>query len=116
MYISRRRFDPQWVRAAEEPSFEQTEWLDAAGDDSPSGRLRCARRGAAPGSAAHAAVGGRGGQARGDALAQEAEAEPKEPEDEKDKKKYEPLTGQASAGFSFTQGTATRGPSTWPWP
>jgi putative salt-induced outer membrane protein YdiY len=42
----------------------------------------------------------------GDALAQEAEAKPKEPEDEKDKKKYEPLSGHFSAGFSFTQGNS----------
>ncbi len=42
----------------------------------------------------------------GDALAQEAEAKPKEPEDEKDKKKYEPLTGHFAAGFSFTQGNS----------
>ncbi len=42
----------------------------------------------------------------GDALAQEAEAKPKEPEDEKDEKKYEPLTGHFAAGFSFTQGNS----------
>ena len=42
----------------------------------------------------------------GDALAQEAEAKPKEPEDEKGKKKYEPLSGHFAAGFSFTQGNS----------
>lgn len=42
----------------------------------------------------------------GDALAQEAEAKPKEPEDEKDKKKYEPLSGHVAVGFSFTQGNS----------
>ena len=42
----------------------------------------------------------------GDALAQEAEGKPKEPEDEKDKKKYRPLTGHAAAGFNFTQGNS----------
>ena len=42
----------------------------------------------------------------GDALAQEAEAKPKEPEDEKDKKKYEPLTGHFAAGFNFTKGNS----------
>ncbi len=41
----------------------------------------------------------------GDALAQEAEAKPKEPEDEKDKK-YRPLTGHAAVGFNFTRGNS----------
>lgn len=41
----------------------------------------------------------------GDALAQEAEGKPKEPEDEKDKK-HEPLTGHIAVGFNFTQGNS----------
>ena len=42
----------------------------------------------------------------GDALAQEAEAKPQAPEDEKDKKKYRPLTGHVAAGFNFTRGNS----------
>ncbi len=42
----------------------------------------------------------------GDALAQEAEDKPKEPEDEKDKKKYRPLTGHFGAGYTFTNGNS----------
>ena len=42
----------------------------------------------------------------GDALAQEAEDKPKEPEDEKDKKKYRPLTGHFAAGYTFTSGNS----------
>ena len=40
-----------------------------------------------------------------DALAQEAEVKPKEPEDEKDKK-YRPLTGHFSAGYTLTSGNS----------
>jgi putative salt-induced outer membrane protein YdiY len=42
-----------------------------------------------------------------DALAQEAEVKPKEPEDEKDKKKYRPLTGHFEAGYTFTSGNSS---------
>ncbi|HEY0512563.1 MAG TPA: DUF481 domain-containing protein [Thermoanaerobaculia bacterium] len=50
------------------------------------------------------AAGGEG-KPTGDALAQEAEAKPKEPEDEKGKKR-EPLTGHFAAGFNFTKGNS----------
>ena len=42
----------------------------------------------------------------GDAMAQEAEAKPKEPEGE-DKKKHSPLTGKFAAGFNFTSGNSS---------
>ncbi|HEX3554096.1 MAG TPA: DUF481 domain-containing protein [Thermoanaerobaculia bacterium] len=42
----------------------------------------------------------------GDALAQEAENKPKEPED-KDEKKPKPLTGKFAAGFNFTSGNSS---------
>jgi len=42
----------------------------------------------------------------GDALAQEAEAKPKEPEGE-DKKKHSPFTGKLAAGFNFTSGNSS---------
>jgi putative salt-induced outer membrane protein len=42
-----------------------------------------------------------------DALAQEAEVKPKEPEDEKDEKKYRPLTGHFAAGYTFTSGNSS---------
>ncbi len=41
-----------------------------------------------------------------DALAQEAEVKPKEPEDEKDKKKYKALTGHFEAGYTFASGNS----------
>ena len=42
----------------------------------------------------------------GDALAQEAENKPKEPDD-KDEKKPKPLTGRFAAGFNFTSGNSS---------
>jgi putative salt-induced outer membrane protein YdiY len=63
-----------------------------------------AQRPAAPPPAPPAAGGA--DKPTGDALAQEAEAKPKEPEDEKDKKEYEPLTGHFAAGFNFTKGNS----------
>lgn len=42
----------------------------------------------------------------GDALAQEAESKPKEPEGKDEDKKPRPLTGKLAAGFNFTSGNS----------
>ena len=43
----------------------------------------------------------------GDALAQEAEGKPKEPEGEDKKEKPKPLTGKLAAGYTFTSGNSS---------